>query len=109
MGFLFGFLFGVFLYVVTLVATKGFTEKVAEYYGAKFIAKLNLRGNYLRKKVSESITQIDDVLLTQPLNALEKIDTIVNKSSNDEVFTQLLDQTFKLSVLLEKYNENVKS
>ena len=109
MGFLFGFICAILLYVVNLLFSKGVSEDIASYYGKKFIAKLNLRGQDLRKQVEESITQIDDVLLTQPINTLEKIDSIVNKSSNDKVFTQLLDQTFKLSVLLEKYNENVES
>ncbi len=108
MSFIFGFICATFFYVVTRVVTKGFTEKVATYYGEKIVRVLNLRGNFLRKKVEESITQIDDVLLTQPLNVLAKIDNIVNKSSNDKVYTDLLDQTFKLSVLLKKYNANIE-
>jgi hypothetical protein len=109
MGFLFGVLCAVVLYILNLLFSKGASEDIASYYGKKLIAKLNLRGQDLRKQVEESITQIDDILLTQPINALAKIDSIVNKSSNDEVFTKLLDQTFKLSVLLEKYHENVES
>ena len=105
---LYGVLVGSITFCLWSLFTKGFGEDVASYYGKKWIGFLNVKGKLLEKKVQASITEIDDVFLTQPLNALEKIDSIVNKSSSDKVFTQLLDQTFALSVLLEKYNANVE-
>ena len=97
-------LYGVFVGTVTFclwtLFTKGFGEDVASYYGKKWIGFLNVKGKLLEKKVQASITQIDDVLLELPVNVLRKIDEIVNVQNAEQ--KQLIDQNYKLTVLLEK-------
>lgn len=104
-------IYGVFVGTLTFclwnLFTKGFAEDVASFYGKRFIGFLNVKSVLLEKKVQKSITQIDDVLLELPVIVLRKIDEIVNTQNTEQ--KQLIDDVYKLSILLEKYHEKTST
>jgi hypothetical protein len=104
-------IYGVFVGTITFwlwgFFTKGFAENVQSYYAKKWISALNLRGVVLRAKVAQSITKIDDLLLTTPLQVLAEIDKIVNNENVEQKI--LIDETYKLTKLLKKYHEKTST
>lgn len=100
-------MYGVFVGTITFclwsLFTKGFAEDVASYYGKKWISFFNVKARLLEQKVQVSITQIDNVLLDLPVGVLRKIDEIVNVQNDEQ--KELIDKTYKLTKLLEKYYE----
>lgn len=104
-------IYGVFVGTITFclwtLFTKGFGEDVASFYGKKWIRALNLRGMLLERKVQASITQVDNVLLELPIDVLRKIDEIVNTQNAEQ--KQLIDETYKITKLLEKYYEQTST
>lgn len=110
MSFYSGLLVGFVCYWVFGIFTKGIAEPVQAHLGRLFLAKMDERTDLLKKNVEKSITQIDDLFLSAPINFISSVDRIVNGVDLPErdrgVYRQLLDDTYRVSALLEKHNLN---
>lgn len=106
---MFDTIYAIFIGSVTFwlwgIFTKGFAENVQSYYGKKFISFLNLKAKLLEKQAEKTICQIDNILLNLPVDVLDKIEEILNAQNVEQ--KTLIDQTYKITTLLEKYHEQL--
>lgn len=105
MSFFDGILIGIGGYWLFGLFSKGFAEPIQTHLGKLFIAKLQKKNIALKERVEKSITKIDDILLSAPIDMITQVNNIVN--AEDDKYKQLLDQTFKITSLLSKIKHSI--
>ena len=100
-------LVGFAVYWVSGIFSKGMFEKIQARQGSALFGLFNRKIQSLDRRVAESRTQIDDILLGDFPDALDRIDEIINppnlQGSDLKYYQQNLDQSYSLSVLNQKH------